>query len=242
LIEADTDGVYFATTPHWGEAEQRALVAEVASELPHGIRLEYEGRYAAMLSHEVKNYALLRYDGTLIVRGVALKSSRAEPFGERFLNEILPCALRGDIAAVRRIFVETVLALRARQLPTADVAIRARLSKTPANYRVAGQREGQYEALLNAGRTHWERGERVRYYRRSDNSYALLPELVQDAEPARDYHAEHYVGVLVNSYASRLKKAFTPADFDQLFRSDMQLGLFDQPLEAIQPIRIRAPH
>src|SRR5258706_8554116 len=69
LIEADTDGVYFAVPPSWTEEQERQLVAEIGAALPAGIRLEYEGRYRAMVSHEVKNYALLTYDGQLIVHG-----------------------------------------------------------------------------------------------------------------------------------------------------------------------------
>ena len=42
LIEADTDGVYFAVPPDWTEEQERALVAEVGALLPSGIRLEYE--------------------------------------------------------------------------------------------------------------------------------------------------------------------------------------------------------
>src|SRR5262249_30007696 len=49
LLEADTDGVYFAVPEGTTEAEERALVAAVAACLPQGIRLEYEGRYRAML-------------------------------------------------------------------------------------------------------------------------------------------------------------------------------------------------
>jgi DNA polymerase I len=43
----------------------------------------------------------------------------------------------------------------------------------------------------------------------------------------------------MTSYVSRLRKAFAPEDFDQLFRPDAQLGLFDRPIEAIQPLWIR---
>ena len=95
LLEADTDGVYFAVPEAWSEAEERRVVAEVAALLPPLVQLELEGRYAAMLSHEPKNYALLGYDGALLLRGVAFRSSRAEPFGEA-----LPPA--GDRAAARR--------------------------------------------------------------------------------------------------------------------------------------------
>ena len=49
LIEADTDGVYFAVPPSWTEEQERQLVAEIGAALPAGIRLEYEGRYRAII-------------------------------------------------------------------------------------------------------------------------------------------------------------------------------------------------
>jgi hypothetical protein len=55
----------------------------------------------------------------------------------------------------------------------------------------------------------------------------------------RDYDVDHYVQVLVTSYAARLRKAFSPEDFAQLFRLESQPGLFDQPVESIQPKWIR---
>jgi DNA polymerase, archaea type len=67
-IEADTDGVYFATPREWSEVEERALVDEIGTTLPEVIRLEYESHYAAMVSHAIKNYALLFYSGELLVR------------------------------------------------------------------------------------------------------------------------------------------------------------------------------
>src|SRR5437763_4140987 len=154
LIEADTDGVYFAVPSDWNEEQERTLVAEVGMELPEGIRLEYEGRYRAMFSHEVKNYALLTYSGQLIVRGVALRSSRAEPFGERFLRQALLCTLTNDIPGLRNAFLETVAALRNRALPASDLGARVRLSKIPEAYLTsrASHPEPQYEALLAAGR------------------------------------------------------------------------------------------
>src|SRR5678816_2462481 len=96
-LEADTDGVYFAVPPGWTEADERRVVAEVGKLLPPLVQLEFEGRYAAMLSHEPKNYALLKYDGALILRGVAFRSSRAEPFGEAFLRRSIKRLLTGDV-------------------------------------------------------------------------------------------------------------------------------------------------
>jgi DNA polymerase elongation subunit (family B) len=272
LIEADTDGVYFAVPAGWGEERERALVAEVAATLDAGIRLEYEGRYRAMLSHEVKNYALLTYDGRLIVRGVALRSSRAEPFGERFLHRALRCAMTGDIPGLHAAYLETVAAIRARALSADDVAMRARLSKSPETYAEtrAGLREGPYEALLAAGRADWAVGERVRCYKAAGGGYVWVPDESEEPAPVdhvapaeqverstfnvptfnvqrsnvqrstADYDVEHYLDALVTSYAGRLKKAFDPADFDQLFRRDPQLSMFDRPVEEIQPRWIRS--
>jgi DNA polymerase, archaea type len=239
LLEADTDGVFFAAPAGASEDDERALVAAAAARLPPSIRLEYEGRFRAMFSHEVKNYALLTYAGDLRLRGVALRSSRAEPFGERFLREALRATLEGDVARVRRAFLETIAALRAHALPSADVAARVRLSKSPADYAAsrASHREAAYEALLAAGLRDWAPGERVRFYRSRERGNVLLPE--PPAPDPRDYDAEHYVSLLASSYAARLRKAFAPADWEQLFRLDGQQGLFDPPLDGIAPLRVR---
>jgi len=265
LLEADTDGVFFAAPLGWTEEQERGVVSEVGALLPEGIRLEYEGRYQAMFVHEVKNYALLTYGGDLIVRGGALRSSRSEPFGERFLRQALHCTLIGDITGLHRAFLETVDALRKRRLTAIDVAIQARLSKTPEEYQASRTRlrEASYEALLAAGRTTWRVGERIRFYKAAGGTAALLPDTSdelsgdtgeEDTDEERglptdeprenpvdrhDYDVAHYLQVLLTSYVGRLRKAFAPEDFDQIFRPDAQLGLFDRPIETIQPLWIR---
>ena len=250
LLEADTDGVFFAVPADWTEQQERALVSEIGALLPGGIRLEYEGRYRAMFSYEVKNYALLRYSGTLILRGVALRSSRSEPFGERFLQQAMRCALLGDSAGAHAAFRDTVTALRSRALTAGDVATRVRLTKTPETYAAtrATQREQQYEALLNAGRNDWTPGERVQVYRAEGGAAVWIPDETEDGAPGssldppaerRDYDVEHYLHVLLTSYVARLRKAFAPEDFEQLFRLDEQLSLFDQPIAQIEPRWIR---
>jgi DNA polymerase elongation subunit (family B) len=256
LLEADTDGVFAATPAHWTEQDERTCVASVASTLPNGIALEYEGRYQAMLSHEVKNYALLTYDGELIVRGAALRSSRSEPFGERFLREALLCLLAGDVPGVQRVYQDTVSALRERRLAPADVAAVARLTKSSEEYaRTRGRaREAAYEALLAAGRTTWSAGERVRFYRAADGRAVWLPDIPENdlarmddpqaAAPATgvgpDYAVTHYLAVLQTSYVARLRKAFTAEDYAQLFRPSGQVGLFDRPTEHLLPRWIEA--
>ena len=132
-------------------------MTEVASLLPEHVHLEFDGRYAAMLSHEPKNYALKPYSGPIVLRGVAFRSRRAEPFGEAFLRLAIERLLSGDLLGVRRAYVDCVAALRKRALPTLQLSALTRLTKGPAEYLAVRERrrEHAYEALLTSGRTHW---------------------------------------------------------------------------------------
>jgi len=233
LLEADTDGVYFAVPAGWSETDERRVVAEVAALLPAGVQLELDGRYAAMLSHEPKNYALQHHDGALILRGVAFRSSRAEPFGAEFLRAAIGRLLAGDVAGVRAAYLSTIDALRRRAVATHDVSSLVRLSRTPAEYFETREqrRELAYEAMLADQRTRWEVGARVRVYRTVGGGAAL----VGDAD-VRDYDVDHYVRVLRSSFAVRLARAFTPDDFATVFADPDQLSLFATPLDAIRTI------
>ena len=159
----------------------------------------------------------------------------------------------GDIAGLQEAFRETVHALTERALPAADVATRVRLTKTPEAYFASrdGHREAAYEALMAAGRRDWEPGERVRCYRQqgNGNAYVWLPDETDeprgdaprgpDLDDRRDYDVDHYLRTLTSSYAGRLRKAFAPEDFAQLFRTDRQAGMFDRPLAEIAPLWVR---
>jgi DNA polymerase I len=281
LLEADTDGVYFAVPEGWQEADERRVVAEVAGLLPAMVRLEFDGRYAAMLSHEPKNYALAPYPSgerapesgsptgaleeanpsgartpkvPVLLRGVAFRSSRAEPFGEGFLRRAIGCLLAGDIPGVREAYAGTVMALRGRTLPTFDVCALVRLTKSPAQY-LAGRgrrRELPYEAMLAAGRSDWAPGERVRVYRATGSRAGLLPDIEEDdpvppaggaarstgtfAGDPRDYDVEYYVRVLRVSFAERLVRALAPEDFATVFADPEQPSLFEASLALARPI------
>ncbi|MEO8705569.1 MAG: DNA polymerase domain-containing protein [Kofleriaceae bacterium] len=241
LLEADTDGVYFAVPETWTTDDERRVVAEVDALLPALVQLELEGRYAAMLSHEPKNYALLGYDGELILRGVAFRSSRAEPFGESFLRRAITLLFAGDVAGVRDAFLATVAALRRRELPAYDVSSRVKLAKPQSDYLAArdARRELPYEAMLAAGRT-WKPGERVRVYRTARGVGALIAEPDDDEAPVldapRDYDIDHYIHVLRTNFASRLARALAPEDFAAVFADPDQLLLFARSLATARPV------
>ncbi len=243
LLEADTDGVYFSVPERWQEADERRVVAEVAALLPPRVQLEFDGRYQAMLSHEPKNYALLSYDGTLLLRGVAFRSSRAEPFGEAFLRRAIACLLHDDITGAREVYLSTIDALRRRELPTREVSSRVRLTKSPGKYLASREtrRELPYEAMLASGRKHWSLGERVRVYRAANGQGRLVSDGDEDGVlfeggDRRDYDIEHYLRLLRDTFASRLIRAFTPEDYAAVFADPDQLTLFTPPLSAMRTI------
>lgn len=250
LLEADTDGVYFAMPEGKSEADERAVVSQVAALLPRLVDLQFEGRYRAMLSHEPKNYALLPYAGPLVLRGVAFRSSRAEPFGDAFLRRAIERLLQRDVPGVRAAFVDSVRALRRRELPTSDVCSRVRLTKTPAQYEQTRpqRQELPYEAMLAAGREHWLAGERVYVYRRSQGRPGLLQQAPRDEtevssaderapdRDAHDYDVEHYVRVLRDGFASRLARGLTLEDYEAVVADPDRPALFARALGHSQPV------
>jgi DNA polymerase, archaea type len=241
LLEGDTDGVYFAVPERWTEDDERRVVADVAALLPPLVQLEFEGRYAAMLSHEPKNYALLTYEGRLLLRGVAFRSSRAEPFADEFLRRAVSALLAGDVERVRAEYVATVSVLRTRGYSTFEVASRVRLTKSPEAYLAVRdkRRELAYEALLASGRTVWTVGERVRVYRTAAGHGGVVRERDADESApvdARDYDVEHYLRLLRDTYAARLVRAFAPQDFATVFADPDQPSLWASSLGRVRPL------
>lgn len=233
LIEADTDGVYFSVPEGWDEAKERELIAQVDATLPEGVSLEFDGRWVAMLSHEIKNYALLGYDGKLQLRGAAFDTVRSEPYGKKFLEQAVKALLEGDVARVHDIYQRTLDTLSRRTLTNREVATRVRLTKSPEDYaRTRPQRkESQYEALLNAGQN-WRQGERLYLYRQQERGWLPL-----DLNPeGHDYDVRAYQQNLYNAYATRLRKGLAAEDFEQVFRQGSGQGLFDRPLTSLHPV------
>src|SRR5262249_17748837 len=142
------------------------------------------------------------------------------------------------VPGVRSVYVETLDQLRARLIPTEQVTISARLTKTRETYEESRtqRRELAYEALLAAGQDKWKRGDRVRVYRAAGGAAALLVENGESAPTdPRNYDIPYYARLLRETFAARLERAFTPDHFATLFADPQQPSLFAPPIEAIQP-------
>lgn len=249
LVEADTDGVLFSMPPHpegreWTSEEELAFVDAIAQVMPAGIQVEHDGRYRAMYSYQEKNYALLEHEADAAegyqrrepvrVVGVAFRSTKTEPFIERFLAEALGRLLRDDYAGIRNLYRETCAQLRAHAIPVADVCVTMPLTKSPQTYARAKRREEPYEVYLAAGHTGWKPGTRIQYYQARGAKRLLGPD-------CPEYDADYYINRLRSTCRSRLEKALAPEDLNLLLsESD---DLFTPSLETIRPlsVTVRAP-
>jgi len=179
-IEVDTDGVYF-TLPAGitGEEAEERFVQEIgAASLPDGIRLAHDGRSARMLSLKLKTYALLDYNGGLILKGSALRSRRME----RCFLQFIEFAARGLMDdrrdEVRERYLGLAEAIQQRALPPEEISqwmmIRQRtLAKQPRLEQLLRQHEGR-----------WSFGERVDVYERQDGTLGFTEDYAHDENVA----------------------------------------------------------
>ena len=63
-----------------------SLIADLAAISQEGIEIELDGRYPAMFSYKMKNYALLDEQGHLRIKGSGLRSRGLEPFQREWLE------------------------------------------------------------------------------------------------------------------------------------------------------------
>ncbi len=168
-IEVDTDGIYFR--PPAGcenEADQKALIERISNALPEGIEVEMDGRYRSMLAYKSKNYALLGYDGKIIIRGSSLRSRGLERYLREFLQQAIELLLKSGGVGLEQVYERFVARLVARDFDIDWVARTETLNESPATYREklrAGKRNpsAAFEIAL-AGERPYRAGDQVSYY------------------------------------------------------------------------------
>ena len=105
VIEVDTEGIYFVPPESIrSEADEERLIAALAATLPTGIDLELDGRYSAMFSYKMKNYALLDEQGRLRIKGSGLRSRGLELFQREWLEQMLLLLLQDEREKIRALY------------------------------------------------------------------------------------------------------------------------------------------
>jgi DNA polymerase, archaea type len=231
-IEVDTDGVYFVPPAAVETPEQeQSFIDEVATDLPEGIRLGHDGRYAGMLSLRLKTYALLSRDGGMTLKGSALRSRRMEPCFRSFLTDAARLFLEDEREAARDRYFELAERFRLREVEAEEIVQRGMindetLAKFPRMQRLLERLPNP--ALRRAGG-------RLEFYERQDGELGLIEEWDHDENTV-------YLLRRLRDIAERFRTLFpTESEFDAFFpaisaRTDLvaarkqeaaqQLGLF----------------
>ena len=197
VIELDTDGIYFVPpdrpsnqcsrrgnevesagnpAPQVGgyvdglrdRDQAEALISELAATLPEGIEVELDGRYPAMFSYKIKNYALLNVSGQLTIKGSGLRSRGLERFQRQFLRDLILLLLTDREEEVSRLYVGTLARFERHEFQVEDFCKTETLSESLASYRQKveeGKRNPSalYELALKAGRD-YRAGDPLSFY------------------------------------------------------------------------------
>lgn len=212
-IEVDTDGVFFQPPPNvTDEADELALIDRVSERLPAGIRLAHDGRFRGMLSLKLKNYALLGYDGRVLLKGSSLRSRREEAFLRRFVRDAVAHLLDPEhLGDIRAFYLDTANQILTGALGPDDISrsetITDQTFSSASNRRLAEAASGE------------RIGERVLVYQRADGSLGRTAEYAADEDRA-------YLLRRLRDMAERFRPLFELEEFEHTFplvtlRTDM---------------------
>lgn len=217
VIEVDTDGVFF--TPPAGiatQAEEEALIRDVSQDMPLRIRLAHDGRYLRMLSLKQKTYALMDFEGTLVMKGSALRSRRMEPALQQFLQDATRHFLEDDKEAARDRYFSLAEAIQQRMLEPRDFSQWQMLREGTINA------HPRLRNLLNANPGRWRYGDRVEIYERQDGTLGF----------AEDHDRDENVQVLLRHLRD------TATRFEPIFDSRSEFDAFFPPIQPLTDLAV----
>ncbi|MGH7811233.1 MAG: DNA polymerase domain-containing protein, partial [Candidatus Binatia bacterium] len=209
IIEVDTDGIYFV--PPSGvksPSDEERLIASLGEILPKGIELELDGRYPAMFSYKMKNYALLDEQGRLRIKGSGLRSRGLELFQREWLEEMLLLLLKGEkekIPALYQRYLDDIAHHRKDiswlvKTETLQDSLESYEAKVKAKKRNAA---APYELALRAERP-YQPGDQISYYVTGSKAKVKISEnckLAADWNADKpDENVEHYKAKLKELY------------------------------------------
>ncbi|MFT4040482.1 MAG: DNA polymerase domain-containing protein, partial [Thermomicrobiales bacterium] len=207
-IEVDTDGVYFVPPSGIDGADaEQAFIDAVAADLPAGIRLSHDGRYAGMLSLKLKTYALLAHDGGMTLKGSALRSRRMEPGLRDFLTDAARLFLQDDRDAVRERYFTLAERIRQREVTADEIVQRGMINdETLAKF-------PRLRKLLQSlpQQTLQRSGNRLEFYERQDGELGQIDNWDHDENTG-------YLLKRLRDVSERFRPLFaTQPEFDAFF-------------------------
>ncbi len=222
VIEVDTDGIYFVLPANSDEdAAADALLTEITAAFPAAIKLEIDGKYAAMFSYKMKNYVLLEASGEMTIRGSGLKSRGLERFQRRFMEELFLLLMTDRHGELPDLFTTYLAKVAAHELGIAELMKTVTIQDSLDSYRdkVGGKRRNAsaaYELALKSTRA-YVAGDQVSYYvsgRGSKVKVASAARLATEYDPGHpDENVEYYQAKLTDLFEKFRIFADTPGLF-----------------------------
>jgi DNA polymerase, archaea type len=209
IIEVDTDGIYFIAPDSIGSpAEEESLIASLREILPQGIDLELDGRYPAMFSYKMKNYALLDENGELLIKGSGLRSRGLELFQRDWLEEMLALLLKGETERVSDLYQRYLHDLEHHRKDVTWLAKTETLQDSLESYQTKVKTKKRnvaapYELALKSHRR-YQPGDQISYYVTGTKAKVKISENCKIAtqwDPKNpDENVEHYKAKLKELY------------------------------------------
>ncbi|MFQ5683580.1 MAG: DNA polymerase domain-containing protein [Candidatus Binatia bacterium] len=210
IIEVDTDGIYFV--PPEGvktKTDEEELIQQLDNTLPQGIELELDGRYPAMLSYKMKNYALLDEKERLIIRGSSLRSRGLELFQRQWMKEMLVLILKGEKNKVPSLYQRYLDDLEHHRMDISLLMKTETLRDSLETYQLKVKEKKRnaaapYEIALRSERP-YQPGDQISYYVTGNTAKVKINEnckLASQWDPnGPDENVGHYKGKLKELYA-----------------------------------------
>ena len=209
IIEVDTDGIYFVPPDDLTTAgDEDRLIAQLAQILPKGIELELDGRYPAMFSYKMKNYALLDELGRLRIKGSGLRSRGLELFQREWLEEMLLSLLKSENEKIPALYQRYLDDIEKHRKDISWLAKTETLQDSLDNYQAKLKTKKRnaaapYELALKAERP-YQPGDQISYYVTGTKAKVKISEnckLASEWGPNKpDENVEHYKAKLKELY------------------------------------------
>jgi DNA polymerase elongation subunit (family B) len=232
VLEVDTDGVFLVPPDNViGEEQESALVDRISESLPEGIRLVAAGRFQRMMSYKKKNYALLDYDGSLIIRGSSLISRSMERFLRRYLRLAISNLLEGNFSGLHALYSGLHHDIAAHRWEASDFCRTETIHDPFFVYeRDLSDRKrnpaAAYEVARLAGRA-VKPGDRVSYYVTGTSAGVKISEnckLTEEWDPNFPDENTHYYLSRLDEVTAKFEVFFAPEDFRKIFTVDDLFG------------------
>ena len=245
VIEVDTDGILFVPPPDvTNEVAEKELVKEVSLLMPDGINIGFDGRFRKMISYMKKNYALLGYDNTMILKGSSLTSRSGEKFGRDFVRRGFESLLIEDIDGLHDLFIEYRNKILNHEMDVSELSRTETLKNSIEQYLddvKSGKRSKSitYEIAIKAGMG-ISKGDRITYYvsgSGTGTSSYDKGKLASDWKKEQPDENTHFYLKRLDEHCQKFLPFFKPQDYSMIFSADTLFSFSSEGIELLKEIR-----